>query len=290
MTGEASPAPVVEGRQLELPREQPGVIACCSAVYGNPLAELLIGESLHPGGLESTRQLLAASRLKPAARLLDAGCGLGASSCVAAAEFGLQVDGMDASADVIARAESRQRTGRVQWHRADLLDLPCEPGTFDGILAECVLSTLPRADALAEMRRVLRSGGRLVMSDVEVSGVPIPALADHAVLGAALCVTDAWRAGELEQRLPAAGFVLERRWDRTSTILALVDRVEARLGLAVVAARDMGLDLAMLADAAGPGRLQPDGRAEVRRLADEVRAAVQRGDLRYFAAVAKAVA
>ena len=106
-----------------------------------------------------------------------------------------------------------------------------------------------------------------------------------------LCgVAHAWRAGELEQRLQGAGFALERRWGRTTAILALVDRVEARFGLAAVAARDMGLDLAVLGGASGPGGVQPDGRAEVRRVADEVRAAVRRGDLRYFAAVARAVA
>lgn len=287
MRGEVSRAPAVATSGLEIPHEA-GLLACCSAVYGNPLAELLIGASLHPGGLESTRQLLAASRLTPGARLLDAGCGLGASSRVAAAEFGLQVDGVDASQEVIARAEARQRAGRVRWLRADLLDLPFEVDVFDGILAECVLSTLPRAEALAEMRRVLRPGGRLVMSDVEVDDEPIPLLADHQFLGAALCVTGAWRHGELEERLDDAGFTFERRWDRSASILALVDRAEARIGLAAVAARDMGLDLAALAGAAGSDDAEQIGPARARRLADEVRAAVRRGGLRYFAALARA--
>ena len=159
---------------------------------------------------------------------------------------------------------------------------------FDGILAECVLSTMPRERALAELRRVVRPSGWLLLSDVEVGDGPIPALTDHRLLGAALCVSDAWRTGELERRLQAAAFSLERRWDRTEAILALVDRVEARVGMAAVAARDMGIDLSILAgtdagdlsDALRPGGLG--------RLADEVRAAVRRGDLRYFTAVARA--
>lgn len=262
------------------------VAACCSAVYGNPLAELLVGESLHPGGLDSTRELLVASRLQPGARLLDAGCGLGASARVAADDFGLQVEAVDASREVISRAQARGPGGRVRWLVADLLDLPHPDASFDGVLAECVLSTLPRGQALAEMRRVLGPGGRLVLSDVEVHGAPIPALAEHGILGTALCVTDAWREGELDERLGAAGFIVEQRRDRTASILALVDRVEARVTMAAVAARDMGLDLATLVGAAGVGGSLPSV-AAIRAVADDVRAAVARGDLRYVTVVGR---
>ena len=285
MTAERSGDPGPVSPRIELRREPISVLACCSTVYGNPLAELVIGESFHPGGLASTRHLLTVSQLKPGSRMLDAGCGLGASSRLAAGEFGLQVDAVDASAEVIAHAESRESTSRVQWRLADLLNLPYESATFDGILAECVLSTLPRADALAEMRRVLRPGGRLILSDVELGADPIPVLSDHGILGAALCVTDAWRVGELEQRLGVARLRIERRWDRTASILALLDRIEARVGLAVVATRDLGLDLGSLAGSAGAAWI---GAPQARHLADEVRSAVRRGDLRYFAAVARA--
>lgn len=267
-----------------------GILACCSAVYGSPLAELVVGESLHPGGIERTRQLLAASRLSPGERLLDAGCGLGASSRLAAAEFGLVVDAVDARAEVLARAEGRPVSGRIRWSQADLLGLPCRTASFDGVLAECVLSTVPRQAALAEIRRVLRPGGQLLLSDVEVSGDPIPALEDHRLLGAALCLADAWRAGEFEALLPAAGFAIEHRWDWTESILALVDRVEARISLATAAARDLGLDLGVLAGekagekAGDSGLLQPE---RAHRLADDIREAVRRGDLRYVAVVAR---
>jgi hypothetical protein len=134
----------------------------------------------------------------------------------------------------------------------------------------------------------MRPGGGLLLSDVEVGDDPIPVLADHRILGAALCVSDAWRTGELEPRLAAVGFAIERRWDRTESILTLVDRIEVRIGLATIAARDMGLDLAVLASSGwsdASDALQPGG---ARRLAEEVRDAVRRGDLRYFSVVARA--
>ncbi|MEK6720968.1 MAG: methyltransferase domain-containing protein [Chloroflexota bacterium] len=261
------------------------VVACCSTIYGSPLAELLVGDSFHPGGLEGTRDLLRSSRIAPGARLLDVGCGLGASAQVAATEFALRVDGVDASGPVIARAMARAGDARVHWSTASLPDLPFEGGTFEAVLAECVLSTVDRPAALTEVARVLRPGGTLLLSDVEVEGEPIPELG-HWIIGAALCVTDAWRPGEIEARLPEAGFRITGRWDRSASILALIDRVEARLAVVRLAARDLGLDIASLI---GPVIQGSDGMPTpelARDVIDAVRAAVRDGTLRYTAVIA----
>ncbi len=261
------------------------VVACCSALYGHPLAELIVGESFHPGGLASTRELLDASRLQPGARLLDAGCGLGASARLAASEFGLQVDAVDAGSDVIGRAAARERSARVRWQTADLLSLPFEAGTFDAVLVECVLSTTSRASALAELRRVLKPNGKLLISDVQADPAAVSSLADHPILGAALCVSDAWRPNELELRASEAGFVVERRWDRSSAIHELIDRAEARIGLAAIATRDLGLNLAALGGLVASPMLDGLGAGDARRMANEVRGALDRGEVGYFAAI-----
>lgn len=260
--------------------------ACCSAVYASPLAEMLVGPSLHPGGLESTRALLRAAALPRGATLLDAGCGLGASAHVAEDEFGLLVEAVDASAAVVARAEARD-PGDVAWRRADLLALPQADGAFDGVLAECVLSTVPREAALAEIRRVTRRGGVLAVSDVVTRG-GAPAAIAAGLLGVALCVGDAWRPGEPEARLAAAGFALERQWDRSESIIEMVDRIEARARVALAVARDSALDLTGLAGLAGLGPVLAGGPDAARRLAEDVRDAVRRGELGYFAAIARA--
>ena len=269
-------------------RDPSSLRTCCSTLYGHPLAELVIGESLHPGGLETTRRLLRAASLPVGARLLDVGCGLGASARMAASDFGLRVDAVDPSIEVIAQAEVREPRGRVRWHQASALDLPFPAATFEGILAECTLSIVARGPALAELRRVVRPGGRLLISDVEVGGNPIPGLEDHALLGAALCVTDAWRTGEMDTALVAAGFRIDRRWDMTPSILTLLDRVETRLALAAIAARDLGLDLSGLAGPHAGGAPTLPSRDDVHRLAEAIRAAVRQGDLRYAGVVSTA--
>ena len=263
------------------------MVACCSTVYGSPLAELLVGDSFHPGGLESTRDLLRSARIGPGTRLLDVGCGLGASAQVAATEFGLRVDGVDASGTVIERAMARAGDARIRWSTANLPDLPFRDDTFDAVLAECVLSTVDRPAALTEVARVLRPGGVLLLSDVVAAGLPIPAF-DHQVIGAALCLTDAWHPGEIEALLPDAGFRIIEHWDRSASILTLIKRVEARLAVVRLAARALGLDLTSLIGPAihGSDGIPPD--ELVRDVIDTVHAAIADGTLGYTALIAVA--
>ncbi|MGP3943626.1 class I SAM-dependent methyltransferase [Streptomyces sp. 6N106] len=97
-------------------------------------------------------------------RVLDAGCGSGPLSA-ALRERGAVVTGIDASAGMLALA--RRRLGEdVALHLADLGDpLPFADGEFDDVVASLVLHYLEDwGPTLAEMRRVLRPGGRLIAS------------------------------------------------------------------------------------------------------------------------------
>ncbi|GAA2820044.1 class I SAM-dependent methyltransferase [Streptomyces showdoensis] len=97
-------------------------------------------------------------------RILDAGCGAGPLTA-ALRDRGALVTGMDASAGMLALA--RRRLGdAVPLHVADLRDpLPFADGAFDDVVASLVLHYLADwGPTLAEFRRVLRPGGRLIAS------------------------------------------------------------------------------------------------------------------------------
>ncbi|WP_327239058.1 class I SAM-dependent methyltransferase [Streptomyces sp. NBC_01318] len=97
-------------------------------------------------------------------RILDAGCGSGPLSA-ALRDRGAIVTGIDASARMLALA--RRRLGDdVALHVVDLSDrLPFSDGEFDDVVASLVLHYLEDwAPTLAELRRVLRPGGRLIAS------------------------------------------------------------------------------------------------------------------------------
>jgi SAM-dependent methyltransferase len=97
-------------------------------------------------------------------RILDAGCGSGPLSA-ALRDRGAVVTGIDASAGMLALA--RRRLGAdADLHVADLSDrLPFADGAFDDVVASLVLHYLEDwGPTLAELRRVLRPGGRLIAS------------------------------------------------------------------------------------------------------------------------------
>lgn len=97
-------------------------------------------------------------------RILDAGCGSGALSAALRAE-GAVVTGVDGSPAMLELARTRLGDG-VPLRVVDLAGpLPFEDDTFDDVVASLVLHYLGDWPAvLAEMRRVLRPGGRLIVS------------------------------------------------------------------------------------------------------------------------------
>ncbi|MEO3812056.1 class I SAM-dependent methyltransferase [Sphaerisporangium sp. B11E5] len=97
-------------------------------------------------------------------RILDAGCGSGPLSA-ALRDRGAVVTGIDSSAAMLALA--RRRLGDdADLHVVDLSDpLPFADDAFDDVVASLVLHYLKDwGPALAELRRVLRPGGRLIAS------------------------------------------------------------------------------------------------------------------------------
>ena len=107
-------------------------------------------------------------------RILDAGCGSG-PLFAALRERGAIVTGVDASAAMLELAR-RRLGGDADLRVADLGDpLPFADGAFDDVIASLVLHYLEDWTApLAELRRVLRPGGRLIVSvDHPLQGHPL---------------------------------------------------------------------------------------------------------------------
>jgi SAM-dependent methyltransferase len=97
-------------------------------------------------------------------RILDAGCGSGPLSA-ALRDRGAIVTGFDKSAGMLELAR-RRLGGDADLHLADLgRPLPFPDGAFDDVVASLVLHYLEDwTEPLAELRRVLKPGGRLILS------------------------------------------------------------------------------------------------------------------------------
>jgi SAM-dependent methyltransferase len=137
------------------------------AIYRDPLYH-------YPG----FRVMLAELRLTRDDYLLEVGCG-GGAMLREALRSGCRAAAIDHSADMIrlAREENAEAvaSGRLEVHEADATRLPFADFTFTCAAMTGALGFLPDpVGALAEIRRVLRPGGRLVLqgTDPEMKGTP----------------------------------------------------------------------------------------------------------------------
>ncbi len=100
----------------------------------------------------------------PPGPVLDAACGTGRHTAYLAASGRHQPIGVDASEAMLARA--REKLPEADLRQGDLTALPLGDGEVGGAVCALALSHLPElGPAVAELARVLRPGGRLVISN-----------------------------------------------------------------------------------------------------------------------------
>jgi arsenite methyltransferase len=154
-------------------RVGPGGTAVAAALYagdelaGLPLAavELALGVG-HP---------VRHAALRAGETVLDLGCGAGIDTLLAAQAVGPggRVIGLDMTPEMLDRARANaaaMRLDHVEFREGLLERIPLPDGSVDVVITNGVLTLSTRQSrALAEMGRVLRSGGRLVLADLVLS-------------------------------------------------------------------------------------------------------------------------
>ena len=110
------------------------------------------------------RRATVAAAVRPGDRVLDACCGTG-DLAIAAHRAGGRVTGVDFSEPMLARA--RRKAAVVEWVRGDALTLPFAAEAFDVATVGFGVRNLDDLErGLAELRRVLRPGGRLGILEI----------------------------------------------------------------------------------------------------------------------------
>ncbi|MCX2968441.1 MULTISPECIES: methyltransferase domain-containing protein [Streptomyces] len=164
---------------------------------------------------------VAALRLRPGDRVLDAGCGTGQALAVlreAVGPGGLVI-GADLTAAMLTEAVRAGRRRRAPLLLADAARLPLRAGALDAVFAAGLVSHLPDpAAGLAELARVTRAGGQLALFH------PVGRAALAARQGRELSARDVRARPRLEPLLAATGWRLTSYADEEARFLALARR------------------------------------------------------------------
>lgn len=105
--------------------------------------------------------------VQPEESVLDVGCGTGVVA-ITAARRGARVSGLDLTPELLEHARANEEIagcGEIDWTEGDAESLPYPDANFDVVLSQFGHMFAPRPDvAIAEMRRVLRPGGRIAFA------------------------------------------------------------------------------------------------------------------------------
>jgi phosphatidylethanolamine/phosphatidyl-N-methylethanolamine N-methyltransferase len=133
--------------------------------------DLIFGPSLHPGRLKAIQRM----DIQPGERVLEVGVGTGINLSLYPREAA--VTGIDFSSSMLEKARdraARKGAAPVRLLQMDAADLKFADGAFDIVYAPYLISVVPDPIKVAtEMRRVCRTGGRIIFLNHFLSPSPV---------------------------------------------------------------------------------------------------------------------
>lgn len=154
---------------------------------------------------------VALASLKEGDVVLDLGSGAGFDAFLAAKRVGKtgRVIGVDMTPEMLAKAKENAKKGKytnVEFRLGEIEKLPVEDNSIDVIISNCVINLSPDKESVfKEANRVLKSGGRLMVSDL-VLAKELPKELKDSIEAYVGCLAGAIKKDEYLNLISLAGF------------------------------------------------------------------------------------
>lgn len=217
-------------------KPQPQAHSCCCGSNSPSDISQLIGYA--PGDLEEIPagadlglgcgNPIALASLKKGETVLDLGSGAGIDCFLAARKVGKtgRVIGVDMTHEMLEKARKNAEKGKytnVEFRLGEIENLPVADSQVDVIISNCVINLVPdKQRVFEEAFRVLRPGGRLMVSDI-VLLKKLPESVRKSVAAYTACVSGALLKNEYIGKIKAAGFAEVEIIDESRYPLDLIE-------------------------------------------------------------------
>lgn len=154
---------------------------------------------------------VALASIKEREIVIDLGSGAGFDCFLAASKVGRhgRVVGVDMTPEMVAKARENARKGgysNVEFRLGEIENLPVEDSLADLIISNCVINLSPdKRRVFAEAYRVLKAGGRLMVSDIVLLR-PFPSPILNSIEAYVGCIAGAAMKTDYLEAIRAAGF------------------------------------------------------------------------------------
>ncbi len=154
---------------------------------------------------------VALASIKEGETVLDLGAGGGFDCFLAARAVGPsgRVIGVDMTPEMVEKARENARRGgygNVEFRLGEIENLPAADGCADAVISNCVINlSTAKARVFAEAYRVLKPGGRVMISDLVLSK-ELPKAVAASLAAHAGCIAGAVRKEEYIRLMKKAGF------------------------------------------------------------------------------------
>ncbi len=194
---------------------------CCN-VYESDSMVKMMGETLRPGGFSLTERGLQYCKISDEDKVLDLGCGRGATVNYLLTKHQIKAVGIDPSVKLIKAAKEEHDYDGFFLGNGE--HLPFSDHSFHCVFAECTLSLMDDMDSvIKQVHRVLKEEGRFVITDVYAKNPnEIGKLNDF---GFNSCMRSLHDLANLKEKLEKAGFHIKLLEDYSHFLKELLVKI-----------------------------------------------------------------
>lgn len=180
--------------------------------YESHAMQNLLGKTLRPGGFDLTKRALDFCRFGSGDKLLDLGCGKGATMKYISENYKVDICGLDISESLAAEAKEMNKEADIVVSSGE--KTPFTDGIFNGVFAECTLSLMDNLEnAIVEVNRIMKCGGYLIISDIYAKNTDY--IGELNSFSAQTCLKNPHNLERLKSLLAGRGFsiLIEEKHD-----------------------------------------------------------------------------